>query len=601
MTDNTLQQQLGGTVVPENWNQYLTALINDFVGRNGAGAPEKGKKNGTAVIPWGEIHGDKLYLNGALFDPDNIGGNTGGNGVVSGATRSGSAMPDFLRANGAGTSLNILASATPLNFNVGSVGVSVSSDLSLGSLNTAPASDNTAQVNDSSLSADKYAGENGATITLDNVGNEITDRAGQIIALKHGTSEIMFARVSEADGGANTATLDNVFRGFFFDSAGVPIVREGLNNNDTLTLYNLAWVFLQSDGTTLDVTYRTPVWSFAEPSSPVIDDYWFDMNNQIWMRYDGSLFEQIERLHIGWVVIDGTNCIASRCVDFSKNFEQHISIETGNFTDTTVSSKGESDSVHVYGSLISFGNSSAIWDITASLETGLVESASQFLYLYVTQNGQTVLSDIHPYNRESDLRGYYHPYHSWRYVGVAYNDSGNDFSSVNSHNSNDGREDIYKSSGEFLSIPNKHIKAIVQAGGGGGGGTSGAGTNGGSSSFGSLVSATGGTKGNNGGGKGSGGNGSGGDISIGGGDGFGDGNGGGTFFAGITSAGHGNYYGGGGGGADSTRGGGGGGGTGIMNFKQLIGRIYLTVGGGGGGGTAGGGVGRQGCIFLGYR
>ncbi len=600
MSNNTLATVIAGQADPDHWNQFKTALINDFVGRNGLGAAESGKNLGTPALPWGETHTDKLFINGTLFDPNNIGGNTGGNGVVSGATRSGSAMPDFLRANGSDTSLNVLASVTPFNFNVGSVGVSVTADLSLGSLNTAPASDNTAQVNDSSLSADKYAGENGTAITLDNVGSEITDRAGQIIALKHGASEIMFARVSEADGGANTATLDNVFRGFFFDSAGAPIVREGLSDNDTLTLYNLAWVFLQKDGTTLDVTYRTPVWSFAEPSSPVIDDYWFDMNNQIWMRYDGSLFEEIERLHIGWVVMDGSNCIAARCVDFSKNFDEHISIETRHFTDTTVFSKGDNDSVNVYGSLISFGNSSAIWDITADLETGLVESSSQFLYLYVTQNGQTILSEIHPYNRESDLRGWYHPYNSWRYVGVVYNDSGSDFSLANSHNSNEIRLEKFTSSASWIGLPNKSIKVTAVGAGGGRLG------NGGTTSFGPHNYATGGKlptgqsggEGGNGGGgdingKGDGGQGSMYGINVGsGGTVFAGGKGGSSILGGgaqsdLGSGNTGGLYGGGASGkGDSSPphevgGGAGAGGHSIKTFNGLAQLIALTIGNGG--------------------
>jgi len=598
VTDNTLSN-VTTDVVPSSWNQYFTALVNDFVGRNGAGEPEKGKKNGTATIPWGEIHADKLFLGGSLLDPENLGSSGGGNGIVSGATRSGSEMPDFLRANGAATSFNVLGATTPLNLNINSVGVSVPTDLTHGSLNTAPITNNTALIDDGAISSDKYAGENGSTIAIDNAGSEITDRVGEYVALKHGASEIMFARVASVSG--TTAILDNVFRGFFFDSSGDPILREGLSNNDTLTLYNLAWIFLQSDGTTLDVSYTTPIWSYNEPSAPVIDDYWYDTSNQKWMRYDGSIFEEINRTHIGWVVMDDTNCIASRCLDFTKNFNEHISIETRDVTDTTVRSKGHNDSVSVYGSLISFGNSPAYWDITTDLEVGLVESASQFLYLYITQNGETVLSETHPYNRVGDLNGWYHPYHTWRYVGVAYNDSGSNFSIANSHNTNTVRSDSFLSSAEFLAIPNKSIKVIVTAGGGGGASSGGHGTSGSSSTFASFCSSTGGTRGLNSGTNGAGGSGSGGDMNISGGDAAGDGNGGDSYYGGVSDAGqHGKYYGGGGGGQTTAQGGGGGGGTAIKKLNNIIGRHSITVGAGGAGGTGGGKVGRAGVIEVEY-
>ena len=70
------------------------------------------------------------------------------------------------------------------------------------------------------------------------------------------------------------------------------------------------------------------------------------------------------------------------------------------------------------------------WNITTDLETGQIEAADTDYYLYVSDQGQEVLSNIKPHNR-SDLKGQYHPYHSWRCIGVAHNDSSNDLVVVN--------------------------------------------------------------------------------------------------------------------------------------------------------------------------
>jgi hypothetical protein len=59
------------------------------------------------------------------------------------------------------------------------------------------------------------------------------------------------------------------------------------------------------------------------------------------------------------------------------------------------------------------------------------EQASTMYYLYVTDKGETVISDISPYFR-SDLFGEYHPHNPWRCVGLAYNDASSDISGAGS-------------------------------------------------------------------------------------------------------------------------------------------------------------------------
>lgn len=499
MTTNTLEKILE-VVTAQSWNQFFTAMINDFVGRNNAGAAEAGKRLGTPTIPWGEAHVDTLFIGGTLLDPSNLGADNS-NGIISSRTRSGSNLPDYLRADGSAASFTVLGNDTALQLNVNKIGVSVTTDLQLTALTTAPTSNNTAQVNDTQLTGDtlsKHAGEVGE-MYLDNVGTEIQDRVGQHIALKHGASEIIFAYVKDVDTDLNEATLTNVYRGFFFDDNGDPLVREAMSDNATLTLLNLAWVFLQSDGTTLDVTYRSPVWSKAEPASPIVDDYWFDVNALVWKRYNGTIFETINRAFIGWVVMDGTNCIASRSIDFSKQYKEDISIDMSDLDARYIYSGGRNDHVHVYGTALDFAHSRVVWDMQSDFESGQSEAANQLVYLYITETGLPVISEHKPYERKADLKGFYHPYHSWRCVGEALNDGSSDLVSASGLNVSI-IVDIFTNSGTWYRRANLTSIEVEVVGGGGGGGASGYdnGSNGGTSSFGDHCSATGGNGGKHG-------------------------------------------------------------------------------------------------------
>ena len=602
MGTNTLTTVVSGALSASWFNQYLTALSNDVVGRNGSGVAESGKRNGTAAIPWGEVHTTQLFLGGKLFDPDNI--SAAANGVVSGATRSGSGQPDYIRADGSAAQFSVLGATINLALNVNNVGVTVSSDLTLGSLTVAPSSNNTALVNDTTLSGigTKYQGENGGSIIIDTAGSEITNRVGQYVALKHGSNEIMLAYVE------SSTSLTNVFRGFFFDSSGNPIVRETIANNDTLTIYSLAWVFLQSDGTTLDVTYTTPVWSYTEPTSPATDDYWFDMTSQTWKRYNGSTFESIERVPIGLVVMDGTNCIASRSFDFSKAFSDKIELELSIDSNTVIKGEEIGSTLSVYGSDVDYGFSFVEWDIATDLESGLTEASDTLYYLYITDDGETKISEERPYNRESDLKGFYHPYHNWRFVGMAYNNGSSNFDAVYSRNDQRPKIEVFESTSTLFVLPNADgVKVTVTGGGGGGESNSGGnGSAGGTTSFGSHCSATGGTGGN--GINVSGGSGTGGDLNLRGGGGLDDfgtggGQGGASFWSQQTGVASTAGTKGAGGAGGTTGGGGGAGGTSVKHIKRgdLKSHETITIGGGGAKGSGtGGGAGGDGIVVVEY-
>ncbi|MCK5608296.1 hypothetical protein KAR91_40820 [Candidatus Pacearchaeota archaeon] len=420
MGNNSLTTRSSGEIITSNFfNDFNTALGGDFVGRNSSGVPTSAQNLGTAAVPWGTARINSLILNGSTLDPSLV--TVPSNRVVSGATSANSSLTNFLDPVGAagGLSATILATTTNLVVDINGTEVTASSDIALSSLTAAPSSNNTCQVDDSTMTNDKFAGEERTTITIGTVGTEISSLVGQFAAFQTPTGEFLFAYIKSA------TELTSVYRGFYFDDSLAGVVRGNLSNTDVLTLMKIGWVFLTNDGTTADVSYTTPVWSDASPSAPSTGDYWYDLGNDVWKRYSGSAFEIISRTLIGQVVSDDTDCLAARSLDAYFSVSEFNNIELEIFSTEIIQAKNIGAQLNVYGNSINFGNSLPNWNITVDRESGVSESASTGYYFYVAEDGDKVISDERPHKRD-DLGAYYHPYESWRCIGVAFNDSGSD-------------------------------------------------------------------------------------------------------------------------------------------------------------------------------
>lgn len=425
MSTNTLATYSNGDIIDASHpNEITLALKGELVGRNSNGIPTPSQSLGTLAIPWGNVYADGLILNGLAVDTSQI--TSLPNRVVSGQTRSFSSMPDFLRANGAALEFDVLGATVDLVLSINNTAVSVSSDLNKTGITAAPSTNNTADINDTNISNDLFAGESDEGInelTIDAVGTEVSARVGQIVAFRTPTGEIFRGLLKDS------TTITNVFRGFYFNSSGNPIERGNLSNNDTITLMNIGFVFIEDNGTTVDVSYRTPSISYNAPTSPQTGDYWFDISNQVWKRYSGTTFEIINRILVGEIVSDDTNTIASRSLDFSNPYNDFSNIDVDIQTSEIVESRLKSNVVNVYGTQIQIDFNKIQWNITTDLETGLIEAPDTKYFLYLSDEGQTVISDQKPFLR-NDLKGKYHPYHSWRCVGEIYNDSSSDIDFV---------------------------------------------------------------------------------------------------------------------------------------------------------------------------
>lgn len=441
MGTNTLTNRTNGqTIVESFFNDLNTAFNGDFVGRNASGVAAAGQNLGTVALPWSTVRTDSLILNGSAVDPSQL--TAPQNRVISGKTRSSSNQPAYIVPNGAAASFLIDGTPTNLVVDINGSSVTINTDITKSSLTTAPATQNTALVNDTDA-ADQHDtrlwGESFhyKSITIDTVGTNITALIGKFASFKiyNGSdTEYFFAFVESA------TKLSKIYRGFFYNSSSAPINRIVFSNNDTITLMNTAWAFIENDGTTCDVTYNNPVWSYTSPNSPVTGDYWYDLANQTWKRYDGAAFQIINRTYIGMAILDSTNCVAARSVDFYANYTPFNTMDLEVSTTEILRAKTQSQRVNVAGQYINFEHSLPTWNITTDLATSAdmynaTEQASRMYYLYIKDDGDTVISDIQPYYRY-DFYGEYHPHNPWRCVGMAFNNASSDITQVSSKSNN---------------------------------------------------------------------------------------------------------------------------------------------------------------------
>lgn len=442
MSANTLNNRSSGqTILDTFFNDIHSALDGDFVGRGASGIPTSGQNLGTLALPWGSLYCSQINLNGSALDVSKI--VSPANRVISGKKRTTSNQPAFLTPNGAAASVLIAAATTNLSLSIGGVAVSVVTDITKAGLTVAPSSQNTATVNDATAigqAATKIWGEVGAPskITMSSAGTNITGKIGKFAAFKvvHSAVTEYFIAFVES-----STVLSHAIRGYFYDSSLNPVNAVALSNADTITLMSLGYVFMTNDATTVDVSYNEPVYGSASPSSPSTGDYWYDTVNQVWKRYDGTSFQIINRTLIGLVVVDSSNCVAAKCLDFyaSTSSESSIDLEINAASATNIQAKRLFGTTNVNGNEIGFGYYLPVWNGTtnyaSSTDYFTTFSASTTYYLYLTDTGQAIVTDIPPIYR-ADLKGYYNRHNPWRCLGIANTDGSSNWANVGTFKNN---------------------------------------------------------------------------------------------------------------------------------------------------------------------
>lgn len=339
-------------------------------------------------------------------------------------------QPMWLVPNGAAASVALMTTATDLVTYINGQPVTFTADLTKASLSTAPSSNNTALVNQVGLAGQaysKYLGEGDSVIPIDAVGSEISTLNGTRAAFKivHGGSTEYFV----ADIDTTNGILKNAYRGYFFNSADANVGRIAIHDNDTISLMKLSYVFATYDSSTpgIDVSYRQPVVSFDEPGAPSTGDYWFDLSTNLWKAYGSGSFAETDAVFVGVCFQDTTNCVGARSVDPYKAYSQLNGVRLERASVSTVKIKDSGSTVSAYGALFALEPDSGLWDMAADLDAGVTEAASTTYYLYLTSQGDKVISDVAPYSRRHDLGGVYHPFRPYRCLGSVHNDASSDF------------------------------------------------------------------------------------------------------------------------------------------------------------------------------
>lgn len=398
----------------EDLNQILDALYGDVVMRNTSGVVTDGAGD------IGQINGgrpDRIHVKTAIT----VGGQTlntapfllSKNGIQSGSAKT-SGFPQFLEAGG-GTSkkFSILGATTNLEMTIDGQAYSLEVDLESDDLALAPGSNNTCAVNDALFSSDpewsKTVGEFGYWINIDTVGSEITSLDGTVQCFKHGSGpEVFLALVDTTNN-----RLVPILRGI----GGTD--REAMSDNDVITLLQVHFIFLKKDLLTIGTTKNYPVWSSTEPGSPVSDDRWYDAANQTWMHYNGSTWEQLNEIYIGYAICDSAGCKWVENVDFDLNWNQNIFInQISTYNSNTLYIDGSSK-VSVAGENVVLQNQNNLISIDSILEDGVSVTEKKWYYLYMSKTANYYFSDKCP-RKYDDRLGLYHPKEYWRCIGVFF-------------------------------------------------------------------------------------------------------------------------------------------------------------------------------------
>jgi hypothetical protein len=356
-----------------------------------------------------------------------VGGGIADNRIVSCRKRTASSQSIALVPHGTNRTASLKGATTNFVYYINGVQYTISTDVVSATLLAAPASNNTCLVDDAGASGTedtKYIGEFGTELTVDTMGTEISALVGKLAAFKVG-AEYFIARVKSA------TKLTEVRRGYCFDSTDTPLPRVAISNNDSISLMKLAWIYAKTNGTIV-AGYTEPRVQDDEPASPATGDYWFDIGADIWKLFDGASWNSADATFVGIAISNTTATVAARSADIFVAADGKSNVQIEKFDNASVRSKQPSSEINVFGSELKFQEDLARWDMTLNLDSGVTEAADTLYYFYLTETGDSVISDLCPSYR-AEYAGMYHPFHTWRCVGQAYNDASSNIEAVVSY------------------------------------------------------------------------------------------------------------------------------------------------------------------------
>lgn len=409
----------------------------------------------------GEIERLRFQINAIIGGPDDVWYDTpelsldqintiltpGGlpaNRIVAGRVSSQSQQPMFLVPGGTSNLLTLKAAATNFQVEINGAPFTFNADITSTGIAEPPTSGNTFTIFDNNANNTKitqgygnYISDFAGTVAGNgplnmqeypingfNCGTNIASLVGTFAAFSYtntGVKEYFIAYVKSATAGG-AIVLTKAFRGYFFDQNDNPVAPVNLTNGGTVTLLNLAWVYVTSGGA-LNIGYTAPRYSAVQPTSFLSGDYWYDLVNNEWKVSNGSSYSLANATLVGVCITDGTNVVGARSFDAYRTYSNVSTVVPDWLSSTDFRCKRYSNQINVYGSIFNFDHDSLRWSTSTDLDSGVTLVANSTYYLYVKDTGAPVISSVSPYKR-FDLGGYYHKYQSWRCVGIVlYNGS----------------------------------------------------------------------------------------------------------------------------------------------------------------------------------
>lgn len=211
----------------------------------------------------------------------------------------------------------------------------------------------------------------------------------------------------------------------------------------------LGWLYLGSDETVL-VSYTEPTYSSTEPTSPLDGDMWYDLTNQVWKRFESTSYQEKLVTPVGLCVQDENgNTVAAKAFPFFKEWNDENTIGIAYNDSSSVRAIERDNRISVNGTLIQMRESTSEWNIVNNIESGEIESASTRYYCYVKENGDTVISPHAPTDEMGKLKGYYHPFEMWRFIGSFYNNTSSNIDKLSVRSSLDFKSNSLGSVGEI--------------------------------------------------------------------------------------------------------------------------------------------------------
>lgn len=326
MGSNTLNSNFteGDDVLSSHIKQVIT-------NRNGVwlpylnNVPAAGQQLGDALRPWGVGHFKSLSLDGRPVDLSAL--TTDPNRIISGrAINDKSTFPNFFGYDDGSLTLKILCSATPLALSIAGESVVYDQDIEVA---VAAGLDNsrTLTINDPNIQSNdfNFVGELDYVYGNKNVGFIVVDglsNTGNFVGRTHGmkltssSQAFLMARLVRSTG--DNGLLRDIVRKGFYTRTGASEVR-GVGNNSQLKYIQTGWVFLDADKTIApEITYREPLESFESPADRNVGEYWKDLPNDIWRRWNGQDWVSEKKIPIGIVFTEGNSIIGYKCFQFDK-------------------------------------------------------------------------------------------------------------------------------------------------------------------------------------------------------------------------------------------------------------------------------------------